>query len=222
MAIVKPPLLNTVRLVVYYTGPNGTKANNVFHVLMGTGWSPSPANLATLAENFFTTWFKTTSGGGPGNYGSTIWTGQSVTCYDNGGTTENEGVYTAAAPGGTAGNCLPPQCANTISWNIPAHYKGGHPRTYLPGTPEAALVSPGSNQLSSSWRSALAALCQSFLTNFAGSLVAGAAETLGTIRYTTKGVPIEGGPVFYPFNGGTIHGRIDSQRRRSGKESLLL
>jgi len=213
----RPPLINTCRIVVPWTGPNGTKAANIMHCLMGPGWTPSPSNLQLLAQNVhnsFNSSLLTAQVGGS-------WTQGVIACYDNGGTTENQGSFAATLGGAAAGNTLPPNCCTVVSWTIPAHYRGGHPRTYLPGTPESGLTSVGSNQLASSLRTSLATAWGSFLTAFNAALIGTVTEQLISLAYTRGGVALSS-PSWYPITGGTIHGRLDSQRRRLGKEAAFM
>jgi hypothetical protein len=215
-----PPLADTVKLETTWTGPNGTKAANIMYALMGTGWVVSVPNLTTLANNLITAWNHT----GTACLGAFVcppWGSAQVIATDNGGTTEDSVSVPWTNTNGGNTNPLPPNCAAVISWAIPAHYRGGHPRTYLPGPTNAALQVANGNQWTSSFRSSLAAAAQNFLTSFAAGIVAGAVEQLGTVSHFRNNAPLAT-PVFYPYTGGTIHGRVDSQRRRLGKESLYL
>lgn len=215
----RPPLASTVRIELVWAGPNGVKANNIMHALMGTGWDPTVANLNVVAGNVVTA-LGSTAGNHIMATVCTTWSNTAVNVYDNGGTTENEGAITGAGAGGNSGTSLPPNCASAISWQIPAHYRGGHPRTYLAGLPESDLSIPSGNTWSSAARSAFAAAWQSFLTSFNAGLVSGITEALGNIAYSRNNVPLTT-PVFYPFSGGIAHARMDSQRRRLGKEATF-
>lgn len=215
-----PPLPNTVKVQFVWAGPNATKANNFYYALMGTGWTPTPANLLAVAEAAFAA-FGSISGGGPINLANAAWSLNDCVVYDNGGTTENQAVFSEPQTGQVTGNCLPPNCAAVCSWTIPAHYRGGHPRTYLPGISESALTSPGYNSLATSFRTNLGNAFKAFANAFNAALIGSITEELGTIAHKRLGVLLDP-PVFYPYTAGTIHGRLDSQRRRLGKESLFL
>jgi hypothetical protein len=102
-------------------------------------------------------------------------------------------------------------CA-VMSSVISARYRGGHPRTYLPG-PQAAHIANGSTLDGT--------ILPGFITsaaafrNAVNALTAGAvtAVELGTVSFVRSGawrVP----PVFEPFTGSTIRATLGSQRRR--------
>lgn len=214
----RPPLPNTVRIVPLFTGPNGVKAANVVYSLMAAGWTPSVPNLTAVANNYISAFTSAPTYPLWPNF-SSAWTLTSVTVYDNGGTTEDVQIQPAGNPGGSSGNPVPPSVASTISWQIPAHYRGGHPRMYIPGTPEGNVSTTGGNWWSNTWRATLAHAAQAFITQFAAGVAGGAAEQLGTIAFKRNNVPLAT-PVFYPYSGGEIHQRLDSQRRRLGKENV--
>jgi hypothetical protein len=188
---------------------------------MSGGWEPTVANLASVATNWQIAFIYNVSGAPNGFMSavSELWEITSTNAYDNTGATENVGSSAGPYPGSVSGNCLPPNCAAGVSWSIPAHYRGGHPRMYLPGVPETALTTPGQPSLASTFRATLAAAAGSFLTKFAEGVVAGIAEELGTVSYSRDNEPLAE-PPFYPYTGGEVHGRLDSQRRRLGKEAL--
>lgn len=216
----RPPLANTVKLECNWVGPNSVKAANIMYALMGTGWTPTVPNLIDVATNLYTAW----NASATAFWGSisNLWQMNSIVAYDTGGTTENSGQYGFIKPGtGTGTNPLPPSVALVISWTIPAHYRGGHPRTYIPGMLENGLTTAGGNAWTSGLRNAVAAFGGAFLNSFLTSTAAGIAEQLGTISFRRNNAPLAT-PVFYPFTGGVVHGRIDSQRRRTGKELTYL
>jgi len=84
--------------------------------------------------------------------------------------------------------------------------------------PTAATSASGGAALSSTWRTTWAQAAGAFLQAFAAGVVGGATEQLGSIAYRRNNAPLAT-PVFYPYQGGIIHGRLDTQRRRLGKES---
>jgi hypothetical protein len=63
-----------------------------------------------------------------------------------------------------------------------------------------------------------------FLTQVNATTVTGGTISLGTISYFNRTINptppyLRTVPVFFPYLGVKIHERLDSQRRRSGKES---
>jgi hypothetical protein len=92
---------------------------------------------------------------------------------------------------------------------------------YLPGVPVSALTTQGSNELSTSWRSKLATWGQAFLTQIAKEVIGSLATSLISAAFERNGVELEN-PTPYPISGGVVHGRLDSQRRRLGKENIYM
>lgn len=214
----RPPLANTVKIELNWAGPNATKATNIMYALMGTGWSPNATSLGEVASNY---WTAIGTGGNPiQGVVSEDWSTVSVTAIDNSGATEIAVVSDHSSPGTIAQSPLSPNCAQVLSWTINAHYRGGHPRMYIPGVATTSVTEAGSNELTSTIRSAISAFGSAFLTAFNDALAGSIAEALGTIAYHRNNVPLAT-PVFYPYTGGEVHGRLDSQRRRLGKESLF-
>jgi len=98
--------------------------------------------------------------------------------------------------------------SNTIS----ARYRGGHPRTYLPG-PQAAHIVNGSTLDGT--------ILPGFITNAAAFRNAVNAASSGAVTAVELGAVsfVNGGawrtpPVFRPFTGSTIRATLGSQRRR--------
>jgi len=214
----RPPLANTTKFEVLWAGPNGTKATNIMYALYASPLT-TPTQLGNAASQYFVSLIGTAGGNIPTLYPSS-WSIVQVSALDNTGATENVAIQAGPVPGTATGNALPPNCSTAVSWSIPAHYRGGHPRMYLPGVPESAITAPGSNELTSTWRSALSAFGHAFLAEFLATVAGGVAGQLGTIAFHRNNVPLTT-PVFYPYSGGAIHGRLDSQRRRLGKESAF-
>lgn len=120
----------------------------------------------------------------------------------------------ADVPGTVFAGSLPANVAMCISWPIPRHYRGGHPRTYLAGL-DASLV-----QNATSWTAAA-------ITSFVGAMAAfrTACNSTAVFGGATTLVCVHRGPKKAPFPVPTIDqlgapssdGGIDSQRRRLGK-----
>jgi hypothetical protein len=135
------------------------------------------------------------------------------------------GVSTTAAIVGTEGSAsLPPQCAICLSWIGAPSYRGGKPRTYMMGLGTARVLAPSSQLLAAAAlaykTAAVAAIAD---TSF--STVGGVVGTFGAVSYVSKTInPTpphhRTTPLFWPFLTANVHERLDSQRRRSGKESL--
>lgn len=210
----RPPLPGLGRVAVTVSGVSvgHLSFTNVFHVMQATPSSPSTSALGAYATSFSTAYanaFKSLIlnqyairsvqvGMLDGSGAKGAWTG-SVNC-------------TAAAPG------LPPQCAVTISWYANTYWRGGKPRTYLGGIPTAALPTPYDSALDPAYAHSVAAAADSFLAAVNILPLGTPTATLGMVSYFHN-YAFRSPPLFFPFNAAVVHERIDSQRRRSGKES---
>jgi hypothetical protein len=216
----RPPLAGTVIITLNWLGPNSVKAANVFHAMMGGTFNPTVANLSTIATNMQTALRAGTTPNIIMVNISSAWELLSIAVVDNGGSTENAVVLPDGGKGSDAPTPLPPNCAACISWQIGAHYRGGHPRTYLPGIASANLAAVGGNWWLTAFRTTLTNAAQSMLNSFNAATAGGSSETLGTISYFRAG-ELLAKPNWYPYLLPNVHQRVDSQRRRLGKENVL-
>jgi hypothetical protein len=213
---VKPPLLDTVKLILNWTGPGAVTAKNIMYALLVPSIdTTNPANLLIIANNMM-------SAAASSNLTQNIaapWVLSSVTAKDNG---LESGAFStsthAAVTGGAAAPAVPPQSAVVISWGINASYRGGKPRTYLPGLASSYTTPSGGAGITTAAASAIEGYATAFMNAFNESLISSTNPALGTISYQTGHVP-RPTPIFREFFSATVHERLDSQRRRSGKES---
>lgn len=130
-------------------------------------------------------------------------------------------------PVGTrAGVAMPAQTALTASWIIQNRYRGGHPRTYFPGGVLADVVN------GHTWTTTFSALAA---VNFGNFITALNGITSGAVTFTficlsyfsgshkVPGQPppapvLRPVPLAFPIQATVVHPRIDTQRRRLGKE----
>jgi len=119
--------------------------------------------------------------------------------------------------GSIDGEALSAQAAAVLSWPINAYYRGGKPRTYVPGIPVADLLDVG--HFTSGFTEGLEA---------AGTAVLAAANDISHGNIVTAAMGIisyaadnawRDPPIFRKFTGNPlVRSRIDTQRRRLGKE----
>lgn len=119
----------------------------------------------------------------------------------------------AGSSGGTAIDDI--SASIVISWLSSVYWRGGKPRTYLPGV-ESGMMASGHRISSGS--------VSTFTTQAASFLTAVNALTESTISATRMGFisffsgnALRATPVFYAITGATVHPRLGSQRRRLGK-----
>lgn len=213
----RPPTPNTVKLEVNWQNAQGRPAHNICYAQLSPPFSPTdPTFLAAVGQALMTQI--------SGNLMPFIAPTQSllsVTCSDNTGASDAQGTSsTGPFPGTNPGTPLPPQCAVCLSWDIGARYRGGKPRWYLPGIPSNALVNPDDSALAAGYSLDLEEAATSVLSGFNGSSISGEDLTLGTISFQTGHAP-RPTPLFRAFGSVRVHQRLDSQRRRSGKESAF-
>lgn len=213
----KPPLPGLVKVQVLYEAilsSQTPKAANVMHWSQGSATSVTVAELLTFLGLWKSAWetrFK------PYLAGNWQYTGYTATMLDGSGVTASVSSTTA---GTGATPAVPPQCAVTVSWRAPFSWRGGRPRTYLPGVPDTALSSVAGSLILSTYSGPLATAAQGFISDASGFTLNGAAGFLGFPSYYSKGA-FRSPPLFYAFQSAVVHDRLDSQRRRSGKESTF-
>lgn len=215
----KPPLAKTAKIDIMSTlvGQSGIFAHNILYVSSpGSSDQIPPSSLASIANAVVGTTAPTGWRRFLTSLGSN-WQFSTVTVSDNGGST----AVTTSAPAltGTATSAsYPPQCAVCLSWSVNARYRGGKPRTYFPGIPQNSTGTSGGSGLTATYATNLKNAANSFLNDINGTNVDGLLLQLGTISYYQHKVP-RPSPVFVPYIGVHVHERLDSQRRRSGREA---
>lgn len=116
--------------------------------------------------------------------------------------------------GADTGFQQPASEAVCVSWQIAAHYRGGKPRTYMPGVTdhwvgtERLMDGTKRTTMVTRWNSALSAV---------NALTTGGASNvkLGTVSFQT-GNAWRSPPVFRPYISANVHPRFATQRRRLG------
>jgi hypothetical protein len=214
--VILPPIVDVARLVLNWVGPAARKAVNVLFAKMagGTGSTSDPAWLTTLATGVFQSMIDS----GLLLDLATTWKLSSVVAKDAGGTSA-QGISTQSPTAGSNINpSLPPQSCVVLSWRIAPAYRGGKPRTYLPGIPDSAVVSHGDSALTTTFTTAIQADAATFRSHVNALTPESSSITLGNVSYFHSHA-VRPTPIFNPFMSVNVHERLDSQRRRSGKES---
>ncbi len=151
---------------------------------------------------------------------ATLWLQVSATYFEPGGLIMQTVTNLSTGGANTSGTNLSSATATGVSWTAGVYWRGGKPRTYLVGMRSAFLAS-GSVRL---WNSTHTSNIKTDATNFLADVNA---LTHGTITATALGfVSFRSGnadrvpPLFFPYTGATCHPRVDTQRRRLGRETL--
>jgi hypothetical protein len=135
-----------------------------------------------------------------------------------------EAIESSPTAGQDSGLSTPANCALVVSWKSSAHYRGGHPRTYLCGIVQDRLAD------SRSWTAQTIAdfdAAGTYFRNYVNAIgLAGShGVTFGFLNvYQPKGSTVKpplyrDPPVFHAITGHAVHPRADSQRRRLGREA---
>jgi len=133
------------------------------------------------------------------------------------GDTSVEAFAALTHEGGVTGISLPANCAACISWHVSAHYRGGHPRTYLAGVPATKLINAW--RLDPAWTGALAIAAAGYHNAVESLTVPGVTSVEhGVYSYVLDGA-WRTTPLFRRFTAAVnVDQRLDSQRRRLGPD----
>lgn len=193
------------------------KGHLIMHVRNGSGTAMTTADINALAAAFSVPAashplrYILPSFGNDSEFGFSTFT-------DLGGT----GFQATSATGGLLGTAstssLPWNTALCWSWQILSTWRGGKPRNYMMGVPAGAVQTGQQTAVSTAYATTLKAAVNNVLTAINAITLSGGSAQLGCVSYHTRNA-LRPTPVFFPYNGVTIHLRLDSQRRRLGKES---
>jgi hypothetical protein len=218
-----PPVPSTIKLIFAFNNQGGgttamAKGVNLWHLQYPSG-AFTATELVAVANGAMTWWgthFKPLQ--------NSSW--QLVNVQAN--ALDGSGVFgvSTVAPvvGSVVQPTLPPQCALCLSWVGAPSYRGGKPRTYMMGLSQTDILAPTA-QLNSTvahnWKVAgVAAIADTAFSNILS--VPGIFGTVSYISKTLNPTPPHhrSTPLFWQYLSCNVHERLDSQRRRSGKESL--
>lgn len=204
-----PAVANVVLVRVKGTY-GGQPWNAIFH-LQYSGGAPTVADLNSIGTSIGTAW--------SANLASLHVAGVIVTGVDLADLTSQAAATTTVTlniPGTRAGTNFPSSVATVVSWNINRRYRGGHPRTYFPfGVVADALTVR-------TWTTAFTTAVQTGANAFRTALnalsVSGTTYKMVCVSYILDH-EIRTTPIPFTITGNVTHGRIDTQRRRLGKET---
>jgi hypothetical protein len=153
------------------------------------------------------------------------WQLSHVTCTAADGSGVQGVSTTAVKPGTGVGSPLPPQSSVCVSWKGAPAYRGGKPRMYLCGIPGTVVVG-GTSQIQSGYATTLRTAAIAAIADMAPMTIGGAQPLLGAVSYVKKAVNptpphYRPTPLFWQYLSAQVHERLDSQRRRSGKEAAF-
>jgi len=135
---------------------------------------------------------------------------------DLGSVTGAVGINTTAITGtGSVSAITPNSACAVVSWKIGIRYRGGKPRTYFPIGSAASLVNGVG--LPAAHVTSLKAAAAGFITDVNTFTSGTILVTFASVSYFHQGQLRPTG-IPYPIVGSDVHNRVDSQRRRLGKE----
>jgi hypothetical protein len=221
-----PPIANVLRLILKYDNsptapPNPSHAINQLYLQYSGPISFTATECVAVANGAMVWW---TSHFQP--LLSTSWQLNGAEAHAADGT----GVFgvstSAAVLGTTASAPLPPQCAVCLSWVGAPGYRGGKPRSYLPGIPTSAIVA-SSSSLNGTYALSVKTAGTAAIADMSHFTVGGATPVIGTVSYISKTLTPSpphhrATPLFWQYLACNVHERLDSQRRRSGKERSFI
>lgn len=187
---------------------------NTFWVRNGNAQNPTQGDFTNFTNNFATS-YKTYI---LPHLSSSVVLNECSSLYYTEQGAELAGAVSVTGNGGVTGTTLPANVSLCVGWRVQQHYRGGHPRTYLPGIPAAELAS--ARLFSAAYVALVAQAAQNFHAdvnnNTAGAI--GLCK-LGVVSFVLR-KEWRNPPVFRDFILPSAHAdqRIDSMRRRLGRD----
>lgn len=185
--------------------------NNIFH-LQYAGTVPTATTLNTAATQILAA------------YGAqfmplmvNVYSLTEVQLADLTSDTAAIGSATGSTAGSVAGVALSINATAVVSWTIARRYRGGHPRSYIPGQQNSDIAAV--NTWTGTYTTALNNAATAFRAALNGLSVSGTSFTMVAVSYyDAKVLRPQGVP--FPIIANAVHPRVDSQRRRLGREIL--
>lgn len=127
------------------------------------------------------------------------------------------GIASGSNAGTAGGTIVPASVAVCWSWKIANRYRGGHPRTYIGGVTASGMSNQ--NTWLSTYVTSHTNAATAIRTAINTTSVGGSTWTLICLSYY-KDKALRPDPVPRPISGVSVDTRIDSQRRRLGRDRI--
>jgi hypothetical protein len=201
-----------VARVVVSAQASGVNVVNVLHVAnnISSRRSYTPAGIVSLTSALAGLWSTHLQ-----PHISAGWGNATITCTDLTDALGPAATQAIAGSGGSAGTAAPNSVAACITWRIARHYRGGHPRTYIGPINNTAINNP--TTLQGTYVTALQNAANAFRAAVAGVSVETYPQTLVCVHRVRNGANIVP-PDVDEITSGSVDTRIDSMRRRLGKD----
>lgn len=184
---------------------------NIFHMRY-TGSAPTSAELDTVIASVITDWETFLM--------PLFHTSASLNVTDATDLTATDaavGSVASAHTGTRAGTPLPVNAAIVLSYHTSSRWRGGHFRNYLAAGVTADLAN--GKTLQSTPLTAFNSAAAGWANALAAKSVGGRTWSQVGVRYRDQKVALTT-PLILPITSASVHDRLDSQRRRLGKESV--
>lgn len=202
------PAPGIARVVIHGSMGNAVTAN-VMHVRSSTGDPWPAADLLALATGIRAAYVTNFIP----RHSSTFHL-KEVVAQDLSSDTGPISTFTGDTAGANGGVAFPAQVALCVSWTTDLHFRGGHCRSYFGGfaVTDAQDSTTWSSTVVTAWASAAVAF-----SNAIKALPPGGGPQLGMLSRVKNNVP-RVPPLFQAVTGARVDTRIDTQRRRLGKD----
>jgi len=204
-----PPAPNALKIKISGT----TQGRPIVHIQHAqySGGTPSVGDLTTIAGVVRSAW--------NANFASQM---HALTTYnlfevtDLASAVGNVGQNTTAVTGGGGtGTGVSVGQAMVVSWHTALHFRGGHCRTYL--ALRATTDIQNGNSLTPSAVTALTTAAAGYLAATTLQTSGALTWSLAMLSYRHNNAP-RPTPLTFVVTSGVVHNRLDTQRRRLGKE----
>ncbi len=202
-----PPVAQVIKVVV--KGAQEGPWNNIFH-LQYSGLAPNSSNLNTMAGTILANY---TAAFAP--ILNTAVAIEECQLADLTSATAAIGQASVTTTGTRVGANNPASVAAVISWSINLRYRGGHPRSYIPAGCQEDLA--GFTSWTPAFITQLDAAAGSFLTSMNALTTGSTTYKLCIVSYSSNNAP-RPQPLPFQIQGHSVDSRVDTQRRRLGKD----
>ena len=202
---------NSARIAVTGT-VKGQPFANIFRVQLTTSGAIAQADLDTYTLAFFNAYKTRFQALVPAD--TSVQSAKAI-CYTP-GNTELISIQGVTYVGSGANSTGPGGAAPVVSWLSNVYWRGGKPRTYLPGLISTALTG-ATDQLTATMITNTKAGAVAFrgdVNALTATSITG--STFGFVSFRT-GNAERGTPLFFAIVGATVHPRVGMQRRRDGR-----
>jgi hypothetical protein len=206
------PQTNSLRVAVEGATAKGVNWANIFWLVALEAVTPTTTQCDSYAENFYNA-YNTHLFALLGKDANML---RCAVNFYGAQPTQIVGDYVATTAGGSSNDTEVDSLTCAVSWQIGATWRGGKPRTYLPALPTEAFAD--SNTLDSTFIANVLSGAEAFNTAVNElNITSGNQTLLSCMSFFSGNSPRANGTAF-SITGALVHPRIDSMRRRLGKE----